>query len=83
MVYLIFQSLQDAKDRSMEICIQTGCTDNVTTYWFNCIENQDTLQGAMEIPEDQESLLTTEEISELKTQQYMIDNGWFPNILFI
>lgn len=81
MKYLIFPTLQDAKDRSMEICTQTGCTDDDTTYWFNCIENQDTLEGAMEIPEDQENFLTTQEISELQTQQYMIDNGWFPEII--
>jgi hypothetical protein len=81
MMYLIYQSLQLAQDKSFETCLQVGCTDDVTTYWFNCIENQNTLQGAIEVPEEQEYLLTTQEISELQTQQYMIDNGWFPNII--
>jgi hypothetical protein len=76
MVYLIFSSLQGAQDRSQAICQQQGCTGDITTYWFSCIENKNTLEGAMVVPEDQESLLTSEEISELKNEQYMIDNGW-------
>ena len=76
MVYLIFSSLQEAQDRSQEICQQQGCTGDITTYWFSCIENQTTMEGAMVIPEDQESLLTPEEISELKDERYMEMNGW-------
>ncbi len=81
MKYLIFTTEQDALDRSQEICIQTGCTGDVTIYWFGCIVNQNTLEGALEVPEDQENFLTTQEISELKDQQYMVDNGWFPEII--
>jgi hypothetical protein len=80
-MYLIFQTLQLAKEKSIEVCLQQGCTDDVTTYWFNSIENQITLQGAIEVPDEQEYLLTPQEISELKTQQYMTENGWFPNIM--
>ena len=77
MMYLIFPSLQDALNRSQEICQQQGCTGDITTYWFGCIENQTTLEGAMEIPEGQEDVLLLQEISILQDQQYMVDNGWF------
>ena len=76
MKYLIFPSLQDALNRSQAICQQQGCTGDITTYWFGCIENQTTLEGAMQVPEGYEDVLTPQEISDLENQQYMVDNGW-------
>jgi hypothetical protein len=79
MKYLIFKTEQDALNRSQEICISQGCTGNTTTYWFGVIKHRITEEGAMQIPEGQESILTEQEISELKDQTYMQDNGWFPD----
>ena len=79
MKYLIFSTIQLALNRSQEICISQGCTGNTTTYWFGCIKHPITEEGAMHVPEDQEYLITEEEILELKDYQYMYDNGWFPD----
>jgi hypothetical protein len=75
--------MQLALDRSQEICVSQGCTGDTTTYWFGCIEHPITGEGAMYVPEDQEYLITEEEILELKDYQYMYDNGWFPDNPFI
>jgi hypothetical protein len=83
MKYLIFSTIQLALNRSQEICISQGCTGNTTTYWFECIKHPTTEEGAMYVPEDQEYLITEEEILELKDYQYMYDNGWFPDNPFI
>jgi hypothetical protein len=79
MKYLIFPTMQLALNRSQEICVSQGCTGDTTTYWFGCTEHPTTEEGAMQIPEGQEALLTEQEILELKDQQYMNDNGWFPD----
>jgi hypothetical protein len=79
MKYLLFQTEQEALNRSKEICISQGCTGDTTTYWFEVIKNSLTEEGAMQVPEGQELLLTEQEILELKNQQYMNDNGWFPD----
>jgi hypothetical protein len=83
MKYLIFPTMQLALDRSQEICVSQGCTGDATTYWFGCTEHPTTGEGAMQVPEDQEYLITEEEILELKDYQYMYDNGWFPDNPFI
>lgn len=76
MLYLIFPTEQDAQDRSHEIAVAQGCS-GVTQYWFGWIVHPTTLEGALQIPEDQQSLLTEEEIAELKDQAFMEAGGWF------
>ena len=76
MLYLIFPTEQDAQDRSHEIAVEQGCS-GVTQYWFGWIVHPTTLEGALQIPEDQQSLLTEEEIAELKDQAFMEAGGWF------
>ena len=74
MQYLIFPTEQEAQDRSHQIAEEQGCS-GVTQYWFGWI-NKDP-QSALQV--DQPELLTEEEVAELKDEQYMEDNGWFPN----
>lgn len=76
MLYLIFPTEQEAQDRSHEIAVAQGCS-GVTQYWFGWIVHPTTLEGALQIPEDQQSLLTEEEIAELKDQAFMEAGGWF------
>jgi len=76
MLYLIFPTEQDAQDRSHEIAVAQGCS-GVTQYWFGWIVHPTTLEGALQIPEDQQSLLTEAEIAELKDQAFMEAGGWF------
>lgn len=77
MRYLIFSSFMDAINRSEDVSRQQSLTEDISVYRFGCVENVNTLQGAMELPEGKENLLTSQEISELKDDQYMLDNGWF------
>jgi hypothetical protein len=93
MNYLIFSTLQLALNKSQEICISQGCTGDVTTHWFGCISHPITGQGAMQVSKGEdyivvnedgtetikngESVLTEEEILQLKDYQFMYDNGWF------
>lgn len=75
--YLIFPTEQEALDRSEQIAIGQGCTGDITKYWFGTIVNPSTQQGAMVVPEEEESLLTPQEVDSLKDEQYMVANGWF------
>lgn len=79
MQYLLFQTEQLALDRSHEICISQGCTGDTTTYWFGVILHPITQEAAMQVTDDYQYLLTETEITELKNQKFMNDNGWFPN----
>jgi hypothetical protein len=83
MNYLIFSTLQLALNKSQEICISQGCNNSTTIHWFKCIEHPLTGEGAMKIPENQEYLISEQEILELKDYQYMYDNNWFSNNPFI
>ena len=78
MLYLIFASEQEAIDASQQIAVEQGCTGDVTSYWFSWIQHPTNGEGALQVPEDQTSVLTEEEIAILKDQQFMDDNGWFP-----
>jgi acyl carrier protein len=62
MKYLLFETEQEGLNRSQEICISQGCTGDTTTYWFGVIKHPLTEQGAMQVPEEQESLLTEQEV---------------------
>lgn len=77
MLYLIYASEQDAIDRSQQIAVEHGCTGDVTSYWFSWIQHPTNGEGALQVPEDQTSVLTEGEIASLQNQQYMDDNGWF------
>jgi hypothetical protein len=83
MNYLIFSTLQLALNKSQEICISQGCNNSTTIHWFKCIEHPLTGEGAMKISENQEYLISEQEILELKDYQYMYDNNWFSNNPFI
>lgn len=76
MLYLIFPTEQDAQDRSHEIAVAQGCS-GVTQYWFGWIVHPTNGEAALQIPEDQENLLSPEEIASLQDQAYMEANGWF------
>jgi hypothetical protein len=77
MLYLIFASEQDAIDASSQIAVEQGCTGDVTSYWFSWINHPTNGESALQVPEDQTSVLTEGEIALLKDQQFMDDNGWF------
>lgn len=74
MEYLIFPTEQDAQDRSHEIAVAQGCS-GVTQYWFGWIVHPTNGEAALQITD--ESILTEEEIAELKDYDYMLTNGWF------
>lgn len=99
MKYLVYPTYQEALDRSQEICVSQGCSGDTTTYWFGCIEHPITGEGAMQVFKGEdyiatepdgtevivngESVLTQNEILQLKDYQFMYDNGWFPDNPFI
>lgn len=76
MKYLIYDTKQEAIDRTRQIAIKQGCS-GVTTQWFGVIEKDE--QGALQIPEDEFDKLTEQEIQSLKSEEYMKENGWFNN----
>jgi hypothetical protein len=78
MQYLIYPNHQDAVNRSFDIATEQGCTDNVTMYWFGVINHPTNNEAAMQIPEGEENKLTSQEQSQLVSQEYMDGNGWFP-----
>lgn len=79
MKYLIFNTEEQALDRSHEIAINEGC-NGVTKYWFGVIKHPIDDNAAMEVSEDEVDKLNTTEQDDLKNRQYMEDNGWFPII---
>lgn len=82
MQYLIYPNHQEAKIRSFQISSEQGCSDNVTTYWFRVVNHPTNGESAMEIGDGQENKLTSQEQSELISQQTMDDNGWFPPVIY-
>jgi len=79
MNYLIFNTEQLATTRSGEIATNKGCSGNITHYWFSWVVSYtNSPLTALIIPDDQINLLTPQEQSELKDQNYMDSNGWFP-----
>ena len=77
MKYLTYNTKDDALSRSQEIAIEQGCTNSITSHWFGVIEHPTTLEGAMQIPDGEESKLTDIEINNLKDYSYMENDGWF------
>jgi len=80
MQYLIYPSHELADQRSYDIADEQGCTNNVTTHWFGIVDHPTSGESAMQIIEGEEDKLTVEEQSQLVSQQFMDDNGWFPPI---
>jgi hypothetical protein len=80
MQYLIYPSHELAVQRSYNIASEQGCTDDVTAYWFVIVDHPTNGESAMQILEGEEDKLTPEEQSQLVSQQFMDDNGWFPLI---
>jgi hypothetical protein len=79
MKYLIGLSPEEAaKTRDRAIAIMQGCSGLITEYWFQIIKHPEREEWGMTIPEGEEDKLTTEEISTLKTEEYMDEDGWFP-----
>ena len=78
MQYLIYSNHQQAEDRSFDIATEQGCSDYVTSYWFNVVDHPTNGEAAMCIGEGEEDKLTIEEQNELVSQLYMDINGWFP-----
>ena len=74
MQYLIYNTIEQATARTRQIAIEQGCS-GVTIYWFSMIEKG--IQAALEIPDGEEDKLTEQEIESLKSEEYMIENGWF------
>lgn len=81
MLYLIFNTLENAKLRTENIARNMGCggnSDDQTIMWFGLLEHPiDTSIGALFIPKLDISLLTEEEVNSLKTYDEMVNLGWF------
>ena len=81
MQYLIYTTKASAISRSKQIAASLGCGDadgDMTKEWFGIIEHL--TQAALCIPEGEESKLTTQQINQLKTYDFMKQQGWFPDI---
>lgn len=77
MKYLIFNTRSDADIKNQQIATSQGAgttAGDVTRFWFNTIDNLQTQQAALQVYD--ESVLSQQDIQDLKDEQYMIDNGW-------
>lgn len=76
MKYLIFPSEADAQFRNHQIAIAQGSggVDDITQYWFGMITHQDG-RAALEV--DNESLLLSSEVAQLKNEDFMRNENWF------
>ena len=81
MVYLIKDTHQIAIDRSVEVYEDKYplATKTGVTCFFVVIDNPTPTEAALVVRERDIELLTESEQGELKSEQYMIDNGWFPD----
>lgn len=73
MKYLIFNTENELNTRNEQIALFQGCTGDVTQYWFGVIKHPD--QDLWALCVDNESLLSEQEQSQLKTEEQM--TGWF------
>jgi len=76
--YLIFNTKEEGENRNKEIAISLGCNQNqndITKYWFAMLEKGNEI--ALVITD--ETLLSEDEKSRLKDEEYMIENGWINN----
>jgi hypothetical protein len=84
MKYLIFNTKASAITRTKEIATNLGCGDgagDMTNEWFAVIEHPANLpQAALCIPSGEEDKLTTQQINQLKSYDFMKQQGWFPDI---
>ena len=81
MNYLVFENKILAKNRSSEIAQSLGCgsnIDDVTSEWFGVLEHPTTKKGTLIITLGEEDKLTEEEVSNLLTEEFMRQEGWFP-----
>lgn len=84
MQYLIYTTKASAISHTKQIAVSLGCGDgagDITKEWFGVIEHPANLpQAALCIPEGEEGQLTTQQINQLKSYEFMKQQGWFPNI---
>lgn len=83
MNYLIYNTKALSKSKSMEVATSLGCKknpDDITTEWFRTIEHPTLPFAALCIPNNQQNLLTNQEINRLKSREFMIQQGWFPEL---
>ena len=64
----------DAVNRSESVSRQQSLTEDISVYRFGCVEHLVTLHGAVEIPEGKESLLSLQEVSELKISKTQLED---------
>lgn len=79
MKYLIGLTPEEAAKTRTRIAAESkGCAGHITEYWFAVIKHYLEDKWGLCIPEDQEDLLTPEEIASLKTWEYLDSDGWWP-----
>lgn len=81
MKYLTYANRSDAQNRSAEIATAMGCGrgfGDITKYWFLAIEHPTTKAGALAVPSDEETKLTTPEKATLTDESTMKTAGWMP-----
>ncbi len=76
MNYLIYETKEQAQDRSHQEAVSNGAGEGSTTaYWWSIIEHPETSQAALKI--DNPTVLNAVEQLALKDQEYMDSDGWF------
>lgn len=80
MNYLIFANRQlcDSRNNQIAIAKGSGKPGDVTVYWFASIGHPRNSEWAMMV--DDNTLITPQEVSQLKDYAYMNANGWFEKI---
>lgn len=78
MLYLVYNTTEEAINRTAEIALDLGCDPRTTKFWYSWMVHP-TLAPltALEIPDLQAKYLTPSEQSSLLTQREMEDDGWF------
>ena len=80
MKFLIgFLNIDYITNKNKELAEKENCFGDITKYVFDIIKKYQADEWGFIVPSDYEDRLTQEERNELKSMQYMIDNGWLNN----
>lgn len=74
-----FRDVISAEERSAEIAKSLGCgrnTNDVTRLWYRVIENENTGEAAIEVPEGDDKNLRGGEVSKLLTDAQIKSRGF-------
>jgi hypothetical protein len=80
MRYLIYSSKYSAESRTRQIAERLGCGDDIydaTQNWFGIIEHPTLPFYALCVPFGEEDKITKQQVNQLKTYEFMLQNGWF------